>query len=147
MGNELKCRVRFGNKESGGRALLETVEIIFRGDFRLKIPFSTIQSAKAEKGELQLRTPEGLAIFELGPAAEKWCAKILHPKTRMEKLGIKDDTKVAAFGFSNEFDEFLQELYARTRLLSRDSVKPDMMKLLGWTRRTIAARPSRKRSL
>jgi len=106
--------------------LLETSEIIFRGDFRLKIPFSTIQSAKAEKGELQLRTPEGVAIFELGPAAEKWCAKILHPKTRMEKLGIKNDTKVAAFGFSNEFDEFLQELSARTSLMSTGSLKPDM---------------------
>lgn len=125
MGNELKCRVRFGNKKSEGRALLETSEIIFRGDFRVKIPFSTIQSAKVEKGELQLRTPEGVAIFELGQAAEKWCVKILHPKTRMEKLGIKDDTEIAALGFSNEFDEFLQELSARTRLISRDSVKPD----------------------
>ena len=46
MGNEVKCRARFGKQESEGKALLETSEIIFRGDFRLKIPFATIQSIK-----------------------------------------------------------------------------------------------------
>jgi hypothetical protein len=47
MGNESKCTVRFGKDVSEGNALLETSEILFRGEFRLKIPFSTIKSAKA----------------------------------------------------------------------------------------------------
>lgn len=37
MGNELKWHAKFGKQQSEGRALLETNEIIFRGDFRLKI--------------------------------------------------------------------------------------------------------------
>src|SRR5215467_13975402 len=108
MGNELQGRVRFGKQESEGKALLETSEILFRGDFRLKIPFSTIQSAKAVDGELRLHTAKGLAVFQLGAAAQKWCEKILHPKSRIEKLGVKAGAKVSVLG---EFEaEFLREV-------------------------------------
>lgn len=118
MGNELHCRVRFGNQESEGKALLETSELIFRGDFRLKIPFSTIKSAKAVDGELRLQTPDGLAVFHLGPAAEKWREKILHPKSRLEKLGIKPDAKVSLVG---RFDaDFLRELKELTKNVAQD---------------------------
>jgi hypothetical protein len=111
MGNEVKCRARFGKQESEGKALLETSEVLFRGDFRLKIPFATIQSVKVTDGELQLRTPEDVAIFELGAAtAAKWREKILHPKTRIEKLGIKAGTKVSLIGFENQDEEFLKEI-------------------------------------
>ena len=44
MGNEVTCKIQFGKQQSEGKALLETSEILFRGDFRLKIPFSTIKS-------------------------------------------------------------------------------------------------------
>jgi hypothetical protein len=72
MGNELKCTARFGKEKSEGKALLETSEVLFRGEFRLKIPFASIKSAKAVDGELRLQTADGLAVFEIGPAAEKW---------------------------------------------------------------------------
>lgn len=111
MGSAVKCRVRFGKQESEGKALLETSEIIFRGDFRLKIPFATIQSAKVADNELQLRTPEAVAIFELGAAtAEKWREKILHPKTRIQKIGIKPGTRVLLIGFENHDEEFQKEI-------------------------------------
>lgn len=108
MGNELKCNVRSGKQQSEGKALLETNEIIFRGDFRLKIPFSTIKSAKAVDGELRLQTAEGLTVFQLGSAAEKWCEKILHPKSRIEKLGVKLGAKVSLLGDSDA--DFLREI-------------------------------------
>src|SRR6266436_1535702 len=98
MGQEKGCRARFGKQASAGKALLETSEILFRGDFRLKIPFSTIKSVKAANGELRVETPEGLAVFQLSDAAEKWRDKILHPKSRMEKLGVKPGAKVSLFG-------------------------------------------------
>src|SRR6267142_593764 len=113
MGNELNCSVRFGKQQSEGKALLETSEILFRGEFRLKIPFSTITSAKAVDGELRLQTADGLAIFRLGVPAEKWCDKILHPKSRIEKLGVKPGAKVALLG---EFEaEFLREVGSLTK--------------------------------
>jgi hypothetical protein len=111
MGSEVNFRVRFGKQESEGKALLETSEIICRGHFRLKIPFATIQSVKVTDGELQVRTPDGLATFQLDAStAEKWRERILHPKTRIEKLGIKPGTKVSLIGFEDQDEEFLKEL-------------------------------------
>jgi hypothetical protein len=108
VGSELKCTVRFGKEVSEGKALLETSELRFRGEFRLKIPFASIKSAKAVDGELRLQTANGLAVFEMGPAAEKWLRKILHPKTRIEKMGLKQGAKVSLIG---SFDgPFLDEL-------------------------------------
>src|SRR4029077_13842648 len=104
MGSEANCKVQFGKQESEGKALLETSEILFRGEFRLKIPFSAIKSVKAVDGELRVQTAEGLAVFHLGPAAEKWCDKILHPKSRIEKLGVKAGAKVSLLGqFDSKF--------------------------------------------
>jgi hypothetical protein len=120
MGNEATCKVRFGKQVSEGKALLETTEILFRGEFRLKIPFSTLKSAKAVDGELRLQTAEGVAVFYLGAAAEKWRDKILHPKSRIEKLGVKPGAKVSLLG---NFDfEFLDELAKLTKSLSKGKV-------------------------
>lgn len=122
MGNEMKCRVRSGKQEGEGKALLETSEIIFRGDFRLKIPFATIRSVKVVRGELQLRTAEGLTVFELrAGTAEKWCEKILHPKTRIEKLGVKAGARVALIGFGKGDEKFLKELGKVTKAVKRVS--------------------------
>jgi hypothetical protein len=123
VGNEVKCTVSSGEQKSEGTALLETSEILFRGDFRLKIPFSTIKSAKAVDGELRLQTAEGLAVFHLGPAAEKWCEKILHPKPRIEKLGVKPAARVSLLG---GFDAgFLTEIGKLTKSVSEGKVAPD----------------------
>lgn len=123
MGKELNCSVQFGKQQSEGKALLETNEILFRGEFRLKIPFSTIKSAKAVDGELRLQTADGLTVFHLGTAAEKWCDKILHPKSRIEKLGVKHGAKVAFLG---EFDaEFLREVASLTKSVSKGKTTPD----------------------
>jgi hypothetical protein len=117
MGNEVFCRVRLGGQESEGRALLETSEILFRGDFRLKIPFSAVESAKAVDGELCLKTAQGAAILQLGSQAGRWLEKILHPKSRIEKLGVKSDAKVSLIG---KFDaEFLREILALTKSVSK----------------------------
>src|SRR5258708_28310453 len=123
MGNEAKCIARFGKQQSEGRALLETSEILFRGDFRLKIPFSSIKSARAVDGELRVQTPEGLVVFELGAAAAKWRDKILHPKSRLEKLGVKPGAKVSLLG---DFDAaFLTEVKALTKSVSKDKAAAD----------------------
>ena len=118
----MKCTVRVGKEVSEGKALLETSEILFRGGFRLKIPFASIKSAKAVDGELRLETADGLAVFELGPAAEKWREKILHPKSRMEKIGLKPKTRISLFGHFEA--EFLGELQELPISVTRDKVAP-----------------------
>jgi len=123
VGNELKCTVRFGKETSEGKALLETSEVLFRGAFRLKIPFASIKSAKAMDGELHLQTANGLAVFEIGPAAEKWREKILHPKTRIEKIGLKPGAKVSLLG--NFEADFLDEMKTLAGSVARDKVAVD----------------------
>src|SRR5580765_954118 len=99
MGNEAQCVVKSGSRKVAGKALLETSELIFRSEsLRLKIPFSLMKSVKAADGELRVQSPDGPVVFELGPCAEKWAHKILNPKSRMEKLGVKENAKVAVIG-------------------------------------------------
>src|SRR5271166_3284955 len=108
MGRELLCTVRSGGKTASGKALLETNEIVFRSDLRLKIPLASLKSVSSRDGELHLRWPEGTAIFELGEHAEKWAHKILHPKSTAEKLGIKSGLTVSMIG--NFEDRFITDL-------------------------------------
>jgi hypothetical protein len=96
MGREILCRAKSGGKWHQGKALLETSEVIFRGDLRLKIPFTSLTSVVARDGQLRLEWAGGDAVFELGPHAEKWAHAILHPKSTVEKLGIKPGLKISA---------------------------------------------------
>jgi len=126
MGKEANCTVRFGEKKSVGKALLEPNELIFRGGFRLKILFAEVKSVRAVNGELRVETPNGLAVFELGEQAAKWCDKILHPKSRIAKLGVKAGARVALFG---EFDpEFLADL----SVFTSDIVKEKLDSAAQW---------------
>jgi len=126
LGNEANCVARFGKQRARGKALLETSDLIFRsedGALRLKFAFADIQSAAAADGELRVEGPEGAAIFELGANAAKWCEKILHPKTRLEKLGIKPNAAVSLIG--NLDADFLAELRAQTKTVSNGKVTTD----------------------
>jgi len=123
VGNEANCVARFGKQKARGRALLETSEIIFRsedGALRLKFAFADIKSVAAAEGELRVEGPEGPAIFELGAKAAKWCEKILHPKTRLEKLGIKPKAAVSLIGELHA--DFLAELRSQTKNVSNGKV-------------------------
>jgi hypothetical protein len=108
MGQEVVCTARWGGKSVRGKVLLETAEIVFRGDERVKIPFSSIRGMEAKDGELRLKTDEGLAVFELGERAEKWREKIANPKSVVQKLGVKAGEPVAVLG--NLDSEFLKKL-------------------------------------
>jgi hypothetical protein len=123
MGSEVLCTVRSGGKESRGKALLETSEIVFRGDFRLKIPFSALRSTLAKDGELHLKWSEGDAVFELGERAAKWADKILHPKGTAEKLGIKPGQVVSVRAISD--GPFLRDLQKQATKLSKTKLLKD----------------------
>ena len=126
LGNEANCVARFGKQKARGKALLETSELIFRsedGALRLKFAFADIQSAAAADGDLRVEVPEGAAIFELGANAAKWREKILHPKTRLEKLGIKPNAAVSLIG--NLDADFLAELRVQTKTVSNGKVTTD----------------------
>lgn len=126
MGNEATCKVQFQGKTVNGKALLETEELIFRegrGDFRLKIPFRAMKSVKAADATLRIASPEGVAEFELGPQAAKWAEKILHPKSRIDKLGVRSGAVVSVVGISDE--ALSRELRERTREIAVGKPRSD----------------------
>ena len=107
-----------------GKALLETSEILFRSEtLRLKIPFAQMKSVKAVDGELRVHSADGAIVFELGPDAEKWAYKILNPKSRMEKLGVKQGAKVTVIG--NMETDFEAELKKVAPDFARGEIKKD----------------------
>lgn len=102
MGREIQCRAKAGGKWVAGKALLETSEIVFRGDPRLKIPLASVESVVARNGELRLKWSGQSAVFELGEQAEKWAHAILHPKSTAEKLGIKPGLRISALHMAGD---------------------------------------------
>ena len=65
MGNELAGTLSLDGKSFSGKALLESSELIFRGETRLKIPFSAIASVETKNGQLHVRTKGRLGFFSL----------------------------------------------------------------------------------
>ncbi len=123
MGSELQCQVRTAGRTFKGKALLETSEIIFRGNCSFKIPFASIQSVNVKGGELHLTWSDGSAIFELGDRAAKWADKILHPKSTADKLGIKPGMKVSVRAIRNA--EFLGDLRSKADTVSTSKLLKD----------------------
>jgi hypothetical protein len=95
MGSEAKCVAQWKGQQSEGRALLETDFLIFRGEFRTRIPFKEIQTIKAAGGTLTIACADGVLRLELGAAAEKWLKKIRNPPALLDKLGIRKGCRIA----------------------------------------------------
>lgn len=112
MGQEAICRVRIGDQAVDAKCLLETTEIIVRGDLRLRIPLKSITDLVEDDEELRVGYPDGVAVFELGAkAASKWAGIIRNPKGLLDKLGVKEGSTVAVIGVIDE--AFLRQLEGR----------------------------------
>lgn len=123
MGQEVQCTARIGKRVSEGKAYLETYTLLFRGDFRLSIPLATVQSVVAEQGRLKVTFPEGVAAFDLGSLADKWAIKIRHPKSLIDKLGVKPDSRVTVLGVKDE--GFRKQLIERGTEISDSRPRKD----------------------
>jgi hypothetical protein len=110
MGLQAECFASAGRKRSRGSAHLDTVALEFRGGFKLSVPLNTIRSAEAKRGVLTVEHAEGRLSLDLGPAAGKWALKIRYPKTRIDKLGIKAESRVFVAGVDDPaFEAELRE--------------------------------------
>jgi hypothetical protein len=115
MGAELPCRATVGDRSGQGKALLETSELIFRGDkkdFRFRIPFESIKKVVAVGDRLVIDGPKVHVVLELGAKyATRWAEKIKNPPTRLDKLGVKPESKVSVLGVDDA--QFRSELEGR----------------------------------
>jgi hypothetical protein len=158
MGREAICAARLGEQRSPtGKALLETSALIYRGDFRVVVPFDQITQLTAGPEELSVVGPAGKLVLRLGSQAVKWADRIRHPPSRLDKLGIKAESRVAfaaiaraaaAKGASGgegqrgeELEELGRELAARGAVLvSVDDTRPvDVVFLSAQRRKDLGA--------
>jgi hypothetical protein len=129
MGQEAECKAKLGKKVSQGKALLETDYVLFRGDFRVKIPFRAMKSVEANGPWLEMASEEGVLSLHLGPGAEKWAHKILHPPSRLDKLGVKAQMRVSMTGLKD--DSLVVELEERGAQVHSRPVKDSDIIFLG----------------
>jgi len=103
VGQEARCTARLGESVSEGKALLETDSLLFRGAFRLEIPFSDMRSVESREGKLTVAFSKG------------WAERIRNPRTLVDKLGIKPGFRVGLVGCDADFAAVVRE---RTFLVS-----------------------------
>ena len=126
MGDQARCTVRFespgsplesvqqSTRQSMGNAHLETETLVFRGGFRLAIPFKEISAISATDGWMTVTFPGGVASFELGARAPRWLKAITRPKPTIDKLGVKPGMRVALVDVDD--DKFREQLGRRAEV-------------------------------
>jgi hypothetical protein len=102
MGKEAECVAHVGGKRISGKALLETDELVFRGANRLRIPLKSITLLSANDGVLRVSYQGGEVALELGGAAAKWEHAIRNPRGLLDKLDVKEASKVVLIGIEKE---------------------------------------------
>ena len=110
MGFDTTCSATFKKQTSVGRAQLESDHVLFRGDFRVRLPLSSVTGVSTREGVLSLKSAEGTLALALGPAAEKWASKIANPPGRIQKLGVKPGMRISVIGLADA--DFAAELNA-----------------------------------
>lgn len=116
MGAEARCRLRYDGASHEGKALLETDELLFRGEnrgFRLAIPLASIRRVDGDDGALRVVFAGGDATFLLGDQAEKWAQRIRSPKPLIDKLDVKADHTVSVVALDDE--SFLRDVRTRAK--------------------------------
>jgi hypothetical protein len=119
MGYETVCRVRVDDRagsvrEAQGKVLLETDELIVRGDARVRVPRTSIERVTRRDGTVSITSPGAIVTLTLSPdAAAKWHEKLEQPpKQRIDKLDVRPGAKVWLLGVKDGSLE--AELASRT---------------------------------
>jgi hypothetical protein len=94
MGREAICDCTFDGTTTKVKALLESEELILRGDIHLRAPLHALHHVRVESDSLCFNLDVGPIRLDLGAAAAKsWAKKIKTPPPSLaDKLGITAKT-------------------------------------------------------
>ena len=101
MGIETTCRVETEAGAGDARVLLETEELVVRGALKTRIPFKSVEAAVVDGRKLIVSHGNTRTVLHLGPEAARWADRILNPKSRLEKLGVKPSMVVSCQGIAD----------------------------------------------
>ena len=126
VGLETKCRAKVDDgsgkiREADATVLLETDELIVRGEARIKVPRASIEKVTTRAGVLTVSAPPATIALTLGAdAAAKWKTKIEEPPKRLiDKLDVKPGAKVWLFDIDDE--TLISQVSERTDKVLRGS--------------------------
>jgi hypothetical protein len=125
VGYETKCRVRVvedgATREADATVLLETDELVVRGEARVRVQRTDIQRIARHAGAVTVTSPRATVILSLGePAAERWEKKLGEaPKPLVDKLDLKPGASVLLIGTHD--DTLCAQIAERTSKVSRAS--------------------------
>ncbi|MBL9202023.1 MAG: DUF3052 family protein [Opitutaceae bacterium] len=108
--------LRLGAGEFPGTAHLDSAALVFRGGAKLAVALNTVKAADVAKaGELRVTHTGGVFSLLLGDraTAEKWALKVRYPKSLIDKLGLKPESRVAVLGVDDA--EFRKQAAARLK--------------------------------
>lgn len=103
MGREASCMCNIQGREAMAKILLESKELVVRGELRCVIPVSAIKNIRVEGDALTFKNGKDKVSFGLGSVtAKKWLNAILKPPpTLAQKLGIGPNSVVHVSGVSS----------------------------------------------
>ena len=125
MGREAICECDWAGTTAKVKVLLESTELIVRGDIRKRVPFNKLRNVEVQSGWLRFNDGRDEVQILLGiPAAEKWAAAIKAPPAPLaRKLGITPQSVVRTIG--DVSDEALKEALAEAAQISAKN--PDLI--------------------
>src|SRR2546423_10516239 len=95
MGREAMGTIRTAAGKGRAKVLLETDELIFRGEVRARVPFAGLSVVEPGSDGLKLVWPDGEATVELSEKdSARWADRIANPPTLLDKLGVETGTTV-----------------------------------------------------
>jgi len=130
MGYETKCRVQVDDGSGKARiadatVLLETDELVVRGEARIKVPRRDIKQVARRGGIVTVTAPSATVKLTLGePAATKWEQKLKEaPKRLIDKLDVKPNAKVLLLDLAQP--ELETQIEERTSNITREKSPHD----------------------
>jgi hypothetical protein len=123
MGLTAECNVLCEQQTYRCKAYLDEREVILRGEFRLTLPFAEIGSLESDDERLVVHHSGPAVTLLLGKDARKWAAKITHPPSLIDKLGVKKGHVVSVLEIYNP--RFLDELRDRTAKIAFGTASKD----------------------
>jgi hypothetical protein len=117
VGQETRCRARYGAVEGEVALHLDSETLELRGALRRRIERASVP-VEAADGVLRMALAEGPLELALGAEAERWAQRLRTRRSRLEKLGIVAGSRVAVEGVADE--ALRAELTAAAAAAERD---------------------------
>jgi hypothetical protein len=119
MGREAECVCERSGVIANVKALLESRELILRGELSRRVPFAEMQQVKTAAGRLSFRFKGEAWSLVLGSElAAKWAAIIATPPPSLaKKMGITADISVELAGEAN--DKALEAAIAEAKSIAK----------------------------